>query len=86
MLETFAFVDSGRTFTCCVETARRPDAEAWWWFRVSTDEHQRAEGQVDHDGQAGNMTGELLDVDDQRHLTRDLRVCEELSQDAPAKR
>lgn len=39
--EGFAFVDSGRTFTCFVETTRRATAEAWWWFRVSTEEHGR---------------------------------------------
>src|SRR5256885_1955046 len=39
--ESFAFVDAGRTFTCCVETMRRASPEPWWWFRVSTEEHQR---------------------------------------------
>ena len=39
--ENFAFVDAGRTFTCEVETPRRPLADAWWWFRVSTEDHQR---------------------------------------------
>jgi hypothetical protein len=37
----FAFVDGGRTFTCEVETPRRAGADAWWWFRVSTEQHQR---------------------------------------------
>jgi hypothetical protein len=39
--ETFAFTDGGRTFSCSVETMHGPRAEAWWWFRVSTDDHQR---------------------------------------------
>lgn len=37
----FAFVDNDRTFTCCVESARHTPAEAWWWFHVSTESHQR---------------------------------------------
>jgi len=41
MHDTFAFVDGSRTFSCCVETMRGQRAEAWWWFRVSTDENQR---------------------------------------------
>lgn len=36
----FAFTDDGRTFRCRVEEARglRDD---WWWFSVSTEQHQR---------------------------------------------
>ena len=41
MHDGFTFVDAGRTFTCCVETPRRPRAEAWWWFQISTDDRQR---------------------------------------------
>jgi hypothetical protein len=41
MHESFAFVDAGRTFNCCVETPRRQHAEAWWWFEVSSEAHQR---------------------------------------------
>ena len=37
----FAFMDGNRTFTCRVETSRREPAEAWWWFQVSTENHQR---------------------------------------------
>ncbi|HVB31707.1 MAG TPA: hypothetical protein VNE60_09310 [Gemmatimonadaceae bacterium] len=41
MIEAFEFVDQDRTFTCTVEEARTPGNEAWWWFRVSTDDRQR---------------------------------------------
>lgn len=41
MLETFAFVDSGRTFTCAIERLRSVNGEAWWWFTVSSDETHR---------------------------------------------
>ena len=41
MHDSFAFIDAGRTFDCCVETPRRPHAEAWWWFTVSGEAHQR---------------------------------------------
>jgi hypothetical protein len=41
MEQSFAFVDGGRTFTCSVETLGRARAEVWWWFQVSTDDHQR---------------------------------------------
>ena len=37
----FAFVDRDRTFTCRVEASSRGPAEAWWWFEVSTESHQR---------------------------------------------
>jgi hypothetical protein len=37
----FEFVDGGRTFTCAVEPLRAPQPDAWWWFRVSTDDAQR---------------------------------------------
>jgi hypothetical protein len=37
----FAFVDGDRTFTCHVEASRRAPSEAWWWFNVSTESHQR---------------------------------------------
>jgi hypothetical protein len=37
----FTFVDANRTFTCRVEASSREPAEAWWWFRVSTESHQR---------------------------------------------
>jgi len=37
----FAFVDRDRTFTCRVEASSRAPAEAWWWFQVSTESHQR---------------------------------------------
>ena len=37
----FAFADGDRTFTCCVEASPRAPTEAWWWFQVSTESHQR---------------------------------------------
>jgi len=37
----FVFVDAGRTFTCEVEAPGRSRSETWWWFRVSTEDHQR---------------------------------------------
>ena len=37
----FAFADAGRTFTCRVEVSHRAPAERWWWFQVSTENHQR---------------------------------------------
>jgi len=37
----FAFADGDRTFTCRVEASHRVGAEAWWWFQVSTESHQR---------------------------------------------
>ena len=42
--EALTFVDAGRTFDCRVEHAETrpgPSAEAWWWFRVSSDAAQR---------------------------------------------
>jgi len=40
MVEEFVFVDGGRTFTCAAESQpSRPDA--WWWFRVSSEERSR---------------------------------------------
>ena len=39
--ESFAFVDDGRTFTCRVEASRHARTDAWWWFVVSTEQHQR---------------------------------------------
>ncbi|HEX6533000.1 MAG TPA: hypothetical protein VF041_00300 [Gemmatimonadaceae bacterium] len=41
MIDPFAFVDEGRTFTCAIEEARAPRTDAWWWFRVSTDDRNR---------------------------------------------
>ena len=37
----FSFVDADRTFTCAVEPLRRAGTDAWWWFHVSTEQHQR---------------------------------------------
>jgi len=37
----FAFADGDRTFTCRVEASSRAPEESWWWFRVSTENHQR---------------------------------------------
>ncbi|MGZ8379926.1 MAG: hypothetical protein ACXWZS_11465 [Gemmatirosa sp.] len=39
--QSFAFVDDGRTFTCRVEASRHARTDAWWWFVVSTEQHQR---------------------------------------------
>jgi hypothetical protein len=39
--DSFAFVDAGRTFTCRVEPLRPAAAEAWWWFRVSSEVRAR---------------------------------------------
>jgi len=40
VIQSFTFVDGGRTFTCSVEV-RAPRPEAWWWFGVSTEQHNR---------------------------------------------
>jgi hypothetical protein len=40
VIEGFTFVDGGRTFICSVEV-RAPRPEAWWWFHVSTEAHNR---------------------------------------------
>ena len=37
----FTFEDAGRTFNCRVEPLRPSGADAWWWFDVSTEQHQR---------------------------------------------
>ena len=39
--EAFSFVDAGRTFRCRVESSRPEAGDAWWWFDVSTERHQR---------------------------------------------
>lgn len=39
--QSFAFIDDGRTFTCRVEASRHARSDAWWWFAVSTEQHQR---------------------------------------------
>jgi hypothetical protein len=36
MTDAFEFVHGDRTFTCNVEAPRTARAEAWWWFRVSS--------------------------------------------------
>ena len=41
MPQSFAFVDADRTFTCVVEASRHARNDAWWWFQVSTEQHQR---------------------------------------------
>ncbi len=41
MIEAFEFVDGDRTFTCSVEKTHSLGAEKWWWFRVSTDRHNK---------------------------------------------
>src|SRR5690349_21154755 len=37
----FTFEDAGRTFNARVEPLRPSGADAWWWFDVSTEQHQR---------------------------------------------
>ena len=37
----FSFEDAGRTFNCRVEPLRPSGTDAWWWFEVSTEQHQR---------------------------------------------
>lgn len=39
--EEFSFVDAGRTFVCRVESLGSRSEERWWWFRVSSEVHQR---------------------------------------------
>ncbi len=43
--QEFAFTDGDRTFTCRVEASPVRSgalrADAWWWFHVSTERHQR---------------------------------------------
>jgi hypothetical protein len=39
--EEFSFIDAGRTFTCRVEVSRPLAGDAWWWFAVSTERHER---------------------------------------------
>jgi hypothetical protein len=41
VIEAFEFVDGDRTFTCSVEKPHSLGTEKWWWFRVSTDRHNR---------------------------------------------
>ncbi|GJG85759.1 hypothetical protein tb265_09400 [Gemmatimonadetes bacterium T265] len=41
MPQEFAFTDGDRTFTCRVEASRAARTDAWWWFDVSTERHQR---------------------------------------------
>lgn len=37
----FTFEDAGRTFNCRVEPLRPSGSDAWWWFDVSVEQHQR---------------------------------------------
>jgi hypothetical protein len=37
----FAFVDRDRTFRCHVAPVHARSTDAWWWFDVSTEDHQR---------------------------------------------
>jgi hypothetical protein len=37
----FSFIDAGRTFTCQIGPLRASAADAWWWFDVSSEAHQR---------------------------------------------
>jgi hypothetical protein len=40
--ESFEFVDGGgRKFSCSAEQMRKSSPEKWWWFRVSSERHQR---------------------------------------------
>ena len=38
---SFTFEDAGRTFNARVEPLRPSGTDAWWWFDVSTEQHQR---------------------------------------------
>jgi len=40
-LQEFSFVDRGRTFQCRVAASRVTGPDPWWWFEVSTEQHQR---------------------------------------------
>lgn len=41
MLRRLKFEADGRTYTCEVGTLHHRSEEAWWWFRVSSEEYQR---------------------------------------------
>ena len=41
VLQEFSFVDRGRTFQCRVAASRVAGPDPWWWFEVSTEQHQR---------------------------------------------
>ena len=59
VLQEFSFVDRGRTFQCRVAASRVTGPDPWWWFEVSTEQHQRhAPFRAD--------PGETLDVVQQR--------------------
>ena len=38
---SFTFEDAGRTFNARVEPLRPSGSDAWWWFDVSVEQHQR---------------------------------------------
>ena len=40
-LRRLSFEADGRTFTCEVGPLHNRSEDAWWWFRVSSEEHQR---------------------------------------------
>jgi hypothetical protein len=41
MHQDFVFVDHDRTFRCHVAPVHARSTDAWWWFDVSTEDHQR---------------------------------------------
>lgn len=41
MTDAFDFVDGDRTFSCLAESRSASATEKWWWFRVSSERHQR---------------------------------------------
>ncbi|WP_373059497.1 hypothetical protein [Gemmatimonas sp.] len=41
VLQEFSFVDRGRTFQCRVAASRVTGPDPWWWFEISTEQHQR---------------------------------------------
>ena len=41
MCSNFDFTDAGRTFECEVRQGGGQRTDAWWWFRVSTDDRHR---------------------------------------------
>jgi hypothetical protein len=46
-LESFDFVNGGRTYTCRVEQMRRGAPDRWWWFAVTGDRARYAPFRAD---------------------------------------
>ncbi|CAN5306105.1 hypothetical protein BH23GEM2_BH23GEM2_24210 [soil metagenome] len=41
MIQGFDFEHEGRKFTCTIEAPWTTSEDAWWWFRVSSDDRHR---------------------------------------------